>query len=73
MSWLPLKGTRHMTWITWLWSNVRWQGTSAPWDKGQTKCILCGQTHGKTVHNKLTQCPQWEPAFKQVWIESWED
>ena len=53
MSWLQLRGTRRMTWITWLWGNVHWQGTGAPWERGKEKCPLCGGTHGTTVHNHL--------------------
>ena len=42
MSRLPLKGTQRVTWITWLWGNVRWQGIGPPWEKGQAKCPPCG-------------------------------
>ena len=73
MSWLPLRGSRRMTWITWLWGNVRWQGIGAPWERGKEKCPLCGCIHGTTVHNRLIQCPVWEPKFKKVWTTSWGD
>ena len=33
--------------------------------------LLCKQTHGTTVHNKLTECPSWDPEFKKVWVSSW--
>ena len=73
MSWLPLRGSRRMTWITWLWGNVRWQGTGAPWERGKEKCPLCRCIHGTTVHNRLIQCPVWEPEFKKLWTTSWGD
>ena len=72
-SWLPIRGTRRMTWITWLWGNVRWQGTGAPWERGKEKCPLCGCTHGTTVHNRLIQCAVWEPEFRKMWTNSWGD
>ena len=30
VSWLPLKGTRRMLWLRWLWGNVRWEGCAPP-------------------------------------------
>ena len=69
-SWLPIRGTRRMTWITWLWGNVRWQGTGAPWERCKKKCHLCGCTHGTTVHHRLIQCPVWEPEFRKMWTNS---
>ena len=73
MSCLPIRGTRRMTWTTWLWGNIRWQGTCAPWERCKKKCPLCGCTHGTTVHNRLIQCPVWEPEFRKVWTNSWGD
>ena len=69
-SWLPIRGTRRMTWITWLWGNVRWQGTGAPWERCKKECPLCGCTHGTTIHNRLIQCPVWEPEFRKMWTNS---
>ena len=25
------------------------------------------------MHNRLIQCKKWEPPFRKVWVESWED
>ena len=50
-----------------------WQGTGAPWERCKKKCPLCGCTHGTTVHNRLIQCPVWEPEFRKVWTNSWGD
>ena len=25
------------------------------------------------MHNRLIQCPVWEPEFKKVWTTSWGD
>ena len=30
ITWLPLKGTRRMLWLRWLWGNVQWEGCAPP-------------------------------------------
>ena len=71
VSWLPPKGTRRMTWVTWLWGNERWDGCGAPWDHNVVKCPLYNTRHGTTVHKRLIQCPKWALAFRKAWTQSW--
>ena len=71
VSWLPLKGTRRMTWVKWLWGNERWDGCGAPWVHNVVKCPLCNTKHGTTLHKRLIQCPKWAPSFRKTWTQSW--
>ena len=71
LSWLPMKGTRRMIWIQWLWGNIRWEGCSAPWDKTPGLCHVCGEQHLRVVHKRLIQCPTWNVAFLQLWTATW--
>ena len=43
VSGLPLKGTKRMLWLRWLWGNVRWEGPPTPPSLGkrQLACAPC--------------------------------
>ena len=71
-TWLPLRGTRRMLWLQWLWGNVRWEGCAAPWDKSRAVCSECNDTHGQTAHKRLIQCPKWKGPFLKAWTTTWE-
>ena len=71
VSWLPLKGTRRMTWVKWLWGNERWDGCGAPWDHNVVKCPTCSTKHGTPGHKRPIQCPKWAPSFRKAWTQSW--
>ena len=71
VSWLPLKRTRRMTWVKWLWGNERWDGCGEPWDHNVVKWPLCDTRHGTPVHKWLVQCPNWAPPFRKAWTQSW--
>ena len=36
VSWLPMKHYRRNAWTPWLWGQVRWWGTGAPWERSPT-------------------------------------
>ena len=59
VSWLPMKHYRRNTWTPWLWGQVRWWGTGAPWERSPTLCSKCGQQHGASMHSRLAYCPAW--------------
>ena len=71
-TWLPMRGTRRMLWLQWLWGNIRWEGCAAPWDKSRADCSVCSDMHGQTVHKRLIQCPTWRAPFLQAWAKTWE-
>ena len=71
VSWLPLKGTRRMLWLRWLWGNVRWEGCAPPWEKTTSLCPLCNTYHGSTAQLRLIQCPTWKLAFRKAWLGNW--
>ena len=56
VSWLPLKGTRHMAWVAWLWGIAKWEGCGVMWNKNKVVCSLCQEWHQIMVHGRLTQC-----------------
>ena len=74
VSWLPLKGTRRMLWLGWLWGNVRWEGCPPPpREKTTSLCPLCNTCHGSTAQLRLIKCPNWERerAFRKAWLSNW--
>ena len=72
MSWLPMKHYRRNAWTPWLWGQVRWWGTLAPWERSPTLCSQCGQHHGASVQSRLVYCPAWG-EFWDLWRRSWTD
>ena len=60
-----------MLWVKWLWGQVRWDGTGAPWDHTTPKCPLCPLHHGDTVHKRLIHCMRWKVAFRNMWLSTW--
>ena len=72
-TWLPMRGTRRMIWVTWLWGNARWEGCAAPRVISRICCVLCGMHHGQTVHARLVQCLKWKDKFIDAWVQTWEE
>ena len=63
-----MKHYRRNAWTPWLWGQVRWWGTGAPWERSPTLCSNCGQQHGASVQSRLAYCPAWD-----LWRRSWTD
>ena len=59
VSWLPMKHYRRNAWTPWLWGQVRWWGTGAPWEWSPALCANFGQQHGASVQSRLAYCPAW--------------
>ena len=72
MNWLPMKHYRRNAWTPWLWGQVRWWRTGAPWERSPTLCSNCGQQHGASVQSRLAYCPAWG-EFWDLWRRSWTD
>ena len=72
MSWLPIKYYRRNTWTPWLWGQVRWWGTGAPWGRLRALCANCGQRHGASVLSRLAYCPA-RGEFWDLLRRSWTD
>ena len=58
-SWLPMKHYRRNAWTPWLWGQVRWWGTGAPWERSPTLCSKCGQHHEASIQSRVAYCPAW--------------
>jgi len=71
-TWLPMRGTRRMLWLQWLWGNVRWEGCAAPWEKSRAECSVCREMHGQTVHKRIVQCTVWKEPFLKAWAATWD-
>ena len=72
VSLLPMKHYRRNAWTPWLWGQVRWWGTGAPWERLPAMCAKCGQQHGLSVRSRLAHCPAWS-GFWDLWRRSWTD
>jgi hypothetical protein len=72
ITWLPLKGTRRMLWLRWLWGNVPWEGCAPPppWEKTVSQCPLCNTCHGNTVHLKTHAMSRLEDTFPKSVAQS---
>ena len=67
-----MKHYRRNAWTPWLWGQVRWWGTRAPWERTPTLCSQCGQQHGASVQSRLAYCPAWGNLW-DLWRRSWTD
>ena len=72
VSWLPMKHYRRNAWTPWLWGQVRWWGTGAPWERLPALCAKCGQQHEASVQSRLAYRPAWG-EFWDLWRRSWTD
>ena len=72
VSWPPMKHYRRNAWTPWLWGQVRWWGTGAPWERSPTLCSKCGQHHGASVQSRLAYCIAWG-EFWDLWHRSWTE
>ena len=72
MSWLPMKHYTRNAWTPWLWGQVRWWGTDAPWERSFALCANIGQQHGASVQSRLAYCPTWG-EFWDLWRRCWTD
>ena len=70
--WPPVRGTRRLLWLQWLWGNARCEGCAAPWDKSRTVCSEYHGTHGQAAHKRLFQCSKWKEPLPQAWANTWE-
>ena len=65
-----------MLWVKWLWGQIRWHGTGAPWDHTTPKCPLRPLHHGTIVHKRLIHIMRWKVAFRNMWLSTcgpWQD
>ena len=43
-----------------------------PWGKSRAVCSEGNDTHGRTAHKRLIQCPKWKGPFLRAWATAWE-